>query len=154
MAPHPYTTEHLEYMFYMIISLNLNEPCKVTISSSFLIDCIPLTEVWSLLPAATKLDQGNIFTSLHLSTGGRGICLSACWDTPREQTPAPSRPPWEQTPPRTRHTPPRSRPPEQTPPGADTPQTRHTPPEQTPQTSHTSPTRHPPPQRKQTAAYG
>ena len=41
--------------------------------------------------------------------GGRGVCLSACWDTPQ-----------------TRH------PPEQTPPRPDTPWTRHPPWEQTP----------------------
>ena len=35
----------------------------------------------TLLPASTKLGQGNIFTSVCLSTGGRGVCLSACWDT-------------------------------------------------------------------------
>ena len=33
-----------------------------------------------LLPAATKLGQGNIFTGVCLSTGG--VCLSACWDIP------------------------------------------------------------------------
>ena len=58
------------------------------------------------LPAATKLGQGNIFTGICLSTGGRGegrgVCLSACWDTPPDQAP-----PREQTSPRTR--PPRSR---------------------------------------------
>ena len=50
--------------------------------------------------------------------GGRGVCLSACWDTtpPREQTP----PPRAETPPE------QTNPPEQTPPGTDTP------PEQTP----------------------
>ena len=66
------------------------------------------------LPAATKLGQGNIFTSICLSTGGgRGVCLSACWNTPppRDQTPpGADTPPWDQTSPR-----------EQTPPGADTP---------------------------------
>ena len=57
-----------------------------------------------LLPAATKLGQGNIFTSICLSTGGRrGVCLSACWDIP---------------PPPSRHSLPRSRHP---PPGADPP---------------------------------
>ena len=75
-----------------------------------------------LLPAATKLGQGHIFTSVCLSTGGEGVCLSACWDTPprsrhpnREQThppeqlSPPSRPPLgadnppEQTPHRSRH---------------------------------------------------
>ena len=71
----------------------------------------------SIITAATKLGQGNIFTSVCLSTGGRGVCLSACWDT---------HPPWEQTPS-----------PEQTPlgadpPGADTPQEQPPPPEQAP----------------------
>ena len=60
------------------------------------------------VPATMKLGQGHIFTSVCLSTGGRGVCLSACWDIhppgadPPEQTSPPSRPPREQT-----HTPPR-----------------------------------------------
>ena len=58
-----------------------------------------------LLPAATKLGQGNIFTGVCLSTGG--VCLSACWDIP----------------PGSRH------PPDQTPPGADTP-SEQTPPQE------------------------
>ena len=37
------------------------------------------------LPAAMKLGQGNIFTSVCLFTGG--FCLSACWDAhPLDQT--------------------------------------------------------------------
>ena len=103
-----------------------------------------------LLPAATKLGQGNIFTGVCLSTGGMGVCLSAWWDIPPwEQTPPQSRhhPPPEQTTLRSRHPlgadtspreqtpPPGSRhPPKQTPPrsrhpplGADTPQSRHPP---------------------------
>ena len=54
-----------------------------------------------------------------LSTGGgRGVCLSACWDTP----PRSRHPPWEQTP-RTSHPPPKSRhhhPPDQAPPRVQT----------------------------------
>ena len=85
------------------------------------------------LPAATKLGQGNVFTSICLSTGGRGVCLSACWDTPPDQ--APPRPGTPQT----RH-----------PPGPGTPGTRHpleadTPPRPgTPWTRHPAGTRHPP----------
>ena len=60
-----------------------------------------------------------------------GVCLSACWDTPQEQTP-----PWEQTPP----------PPRRQPPGADTPQSRHPPGADTPPKADTHPqSRHPPP---------
>ena len=44
------------------------------------------------LPPATKLGQGYIFTGVCDSVN-RGVCLSACWDTPR------SRHPLEQTPP-------------------------------------------------------
>ena len=96
-----------------------------------------------LLPAATKLGQGNIFTSVCQEFCPRGgVCLSACWDTP----------PW------TRH------PPDQAP-----PQTRHpTPPDQAPPRDQARPsprTRHPPDQAdppgvaapplgKQTAACG
>ena len=73
------------------------------------------------LPAATKLGQGNIFTSVCLSTvGGKG-CLPRCmlgYPPPRSRSP-PDRA--HTHPPGSRH-----------PPGADTPpQTRH-PPEQTP----------------------
>ena len=93
--------------------------------------------------------EGYVFTGVCLSTGGGGVCLSACWDTtppqgadtplgadtpksrhppgadtPREQTHPP-----EQTPPQSRHpreqTPPRADLPEQTPPlGVDTPPPR------------------------------
>ena len=66
--------------------------------------------------------QGNVFTGVCLSTGGEGVCLSACWDAipPRDQgdtppdqadPPGPGRPPWDQadTPPGTRQTPPLGR---------------------------------------------
>ena len=78
------------------------------------------------LPAATKLGQGNIFTSVcqeFCPQRGEGVCLSACWDTPPpDQAPPPrSR---HHHPPRTRHPPPpRSRHPPgpgTLPPGADT----------------------------------
>ena len=74
------------------------------------------------LPAATKLGQGNIFTSVCLSTGGRGVCLSACWDIP----PRADTPPGADTP--------QSRPPsrEQTPPAADPPRSSSPPGKQTP----------------------
>ena len=67
-----------------------------------------------LLPPTMKLGQGYIFTGVCDSVN-RGVCLSACWDTPRagtppEQTPPQSRHPPEQTPPGTRH-PPGTRPP-------------------------------------------
>ena len=75
---------------------------------------------WVLLPAATKLGQGNVFT---------GVCVSV----PPGQTP-PS--------PKSRHPlgadPQGRHPQEQTPPGADTPRGRH-PQDQT----HTPRTRHP-----------
>ena len=62
--------------------------------------------------------QGNIFTSVCLSTAG-SVCLSTCWDTtpPRADTP------WEQTPPRSRHPPGLSTPPAAPPPGS---RLRHT----------------------------
>ena len=74
-------------------------------------------EINHLLPAATKLGQGNIFTSVCLSTGGEGVCLSACWDMPPRSTP-----PRPDPLPPTRHPPPGSRPPlEQTAPPEQTP---------------------------------
>ena len=94
-----------------------------------------------LLPATTKLGQGNVFTGICDSVQ-RGVCLSACWDTtPQEQTPPedqtplgadtpPDHTPWEQTPPGSRH------PQEQTP-----SQTRHP-----PWSRHPPWTRHPPDQ--------
>ena len=65
-----------------------------------------------------------IFSQACLSTGGGGVCLSACWDiAPRTRPPSP-RPDHttSRTTPPPDHTPPRAdTPPEQTPPGADTP---------------------------------
>ena len=82
--------------------------------------------IWShlLLPSATKLRRLCFYRCLSVHRG-RGVCLSAWWDThPPEQTPL-SRHPQEQTPPRSRHpreqTPLDQTPPEQTPPRADTP---------------------------------
>ena len=82
----------------------------------------------AFLPAATKLGQVNIFTSVcqeFCPQGGVGVCLSACWDTP----PPPSPP--DQAPAGGRHHPPDQAPPQPGPP----PQSRH-------------------PPGKQTAAYG
>ena len=88
---------------------------------------------------------------LHLSvilfTGG--VCLSACWDTPREQTPPGADTPQSRQPPQSRHPPGADTPRSRHPPGADTPPRSRHPPEQTPPGS-----RHPPPPRKQTPAYG
>ena len=38
--------------------------------------------------------QGNVFTGVCLSTGGEGVCLSACWDAiaPRDQADTPPGP--------------------------------------------------------------
>ena len=64
--------------------------------------------------------QGNVFTGVCLSTGGEGVCLSACWD---------ARPPW------TRQTPPDQ---------ADTPLDQADPPDQA---DTPGPGRHPQPGR-------
>ena len=113
--------------------------------------------------------QGNVFTGVCLSTGGEGVCLSACWDAMppwvQGDPPGTRETPWDQgDPPRTRETPqdqgdppgPGRPPPDQgDPPGpgrlprpgrpprdqADPPGTRHTPRDQA-----DSP-------RKQTPAY-
>ena len=50
------------------------------------------------LPPATKLGQGYIFTGVCDSVN-RGVCLSACWDTPRSRHPPGADTPREQTPP-------------------------------------------------------
>ena len=58
----------------------------------------------SLLPAATKLGQGNV---LQVSVcPQQGFCLSACWDTttPKPGTPLDQTPP-DQTPPDQAHPP-------------------------------------------------
>ena len=93
----------------------------------------------ALLPAATKLGQGNIFTSVCLSTVGEG-CLPQCMlgypyppptprpGTPWEADPHPPRP-WADTPP------------------TRTPRSRHPPGPGTPREAD-------PPPGKQTAAYG
>ena len=83
--------------------------------------------------------QGNVFTGVCLSTGGEGVCLSACWDAicPRDLADPPSRfwhhPSGPGRPPRIRHYPPpdQTTPPDQTPPPpdlADPPRIRHHPP--------------------------
>ena len=93
--------------------------------------------IFEFLPAATKLGQGNVFTGICDSVN-RGVCLSACWDTPQDQAPQSRHPP-EQTPPRA------------DPPRADCPGTR-------PSRADTPPrSRHPPRSRppwKQTPVYG
>ena len=92
--------------------------------------------------------QGNVFTGVCLSTGGEGVCLSACWDA----NPPGSRqtPPDQADPPGTRQTPPPPGPGRLPPDQADTPQD---------QADTPRPGRHPPgtrhtPIRKQTPAYG
>ena len=75
--------------------------------------------------------QGNVFTGVCLSTGGEGVCLSACWDAipPRMETPLGWRtppgmenPPWDGEPPLGWRTPPDGEPPPmENPPGMETP---------------------------------
>ena len=79
---------------------------------------VQLHNVTSSLPAATKLGQGDIFTSVCQEFCPWGICLCACWHIP---LPAPD--PLDQTSP---------------------PQTRPSPWDQTPQPDQTPPTRQPP----------
>ena len=88
----------------------------------------------ALLPAATKLGQGNIFTSVcqeFCPHGGEGVCLSAWWDThpPGADTPGPGRhPPGPGRPPGSRHHP-RGQTPPPTRDQADTPR-EQTPPQE------------------------
>ena len=44
--------------------------------------------IMRFLPSASKLRQGNIFRSVcqEFCPHGGGVCLSACWDTPPQQT--------------------------------------------------------------------
>ena len=91
-------------------------PITRVIEGSFITENIPV----SLLPPATKLGQGYVFTGVCDSVHRGGVCISACWDT--------TSPPWGQTPPRSRH-----------PPGADTPRSRHPPGADTPPQEQTPP---------------
>ena len=103
-----------------------------------------------LLPPATKLGQGYIFTGVCHSVNRGGVCSWGCV-APQEQTPPGSRHPpeqtstWEQTPPGSRH-PLRADTPllEQTPPGADTPRSRHPPRSRPPQRQTPPPPRETP----------
>ena len=122
-----------------------------------------------LLPAATKLGQGNVFTGVCDSVHRGGVCLSACWDThpPGADTPGSRHPPRPDTPLGADMPPEQTSPPGANPPGANTPGSRH-PPTDTPRARHPLPpgSRHPPsppreqtlphltPPRKQTPAYG
>ena len=79
--------------------------------------------------------------------GGRGVCLSACWDTPpgSRHLPPEQTPPGSRHPPRTRHKPPRELTPrDQTPPLEQTPPDQAHPLEQTPLPDQA----HPPPPRE------
>ena len=99
--------------------------------------------------------QGNVFTGVCLSTGGEGVCLSACWDArppPRDQADTPRT---RQTPPDQADPPGPGRPPSrtrQTPPGPGRPpRTRQTPPDQVDTPRDQADTPRPP--GKQTPAY-
>ena len=98
----------------------------------------------NLLPPATKLGQGYVFTGVCDSVHRGVVCLSACWDaTPQSRHPPGTRYiPQEQTPCWTRY------PPKQTPPPWDQvhPLRADTPREDTPQDQvHPPGSRHPPP---------
>ena len=129
------------------------------------LQCIGIhQQMTPFLPAATKLDQGNIFTSVcqeFCPQGGRvsaSVHAGIHTTPPTRQTPPP---PGADTP-QTRQTssgadtPPPSPQTRQTPPGVDTPSplppTRQTP----PPTRQTNPprTRQTPPPQKQTPAHG
>ena len=74
-----------------------------------------------LLPLATKLGQGYIFTGVCHSVNRGGVCLSACWDamSPGKQTPLGRRHPPRGRPPRKQTSPQKHMPPEaDTPPGS------------------------------------
>ena len=131
------------YHTWLPASMSIQQVIQDAITTSVLgrFNCMD-NEV--LLPAATKLGQGNIFTDVCLSTGGgvsasvhAGIYLGAATTHPLDQTP-PEQTPLDQTPP------PRTRPsPRSRPPGEDTPlEQTLPPPEQTP------PRADPPPPRE------
>ena len=94
-----------------------------------------------LLPPATKLGQGYVFTSVCDSVHRGAVCLSACWDTPpgsrhplgSDTPPAADppggadTPPWEQTHPLAADTPQQQTPPpgSRHPPGSRPPPAEH-----------------------------
>ena len=82
-----------------------------------------------------------MFLQVCVCPRGGGVCLSACWDTPQEQTPPRSRHPQGADTP-TADTPGSGHPPEWTPPGAATPQ-EQTPPQSRPPGADTPRSRHP-----------
>ena len=65
----------------------------------------------SLLPAATKLGQGNVFTGVCDSVHGRDLpqCMLGCQPPPDQaDPPEPGRPPWDQADPPGPETPPQT----------------------------------------------
>ena len=116
--------------------------------------CRRYTSYWNafLLPPATKLGQGYIFTSVCDSVH-RGVCLSACWDTTLwTRHPPGSRHPPDQTPPLDQ-APPDQAPPDQAPPRAGTPRPG-TPPDQAPPRPGTPQPGSPPPSAEHAGRYG
>ena len=101
---------------------------KLLLFGSFLRLSIEYCSALELLPAATKLGQGNIFTPVCDSVNGGGYLVWSRGGPGRH-------PPGPDTPPRTRHprdqTPQTRHPLDQTPPGPDT-LPDQTPPDQTP----------------------
>ena len=128
-------------------------PAGTSLNSAFFEN---ISKLWSFLPAATKLGQGNVFTGVcdSVNRGGLPQCMPPRSSHP---PPPPVHAPWSRhppcMPPRSRHLPGSRHPPEQRPSGADTPPAADTPPGADPPGS-----RHPPeadtPPGKQTPAYG
>ena len=96
--------------------------------------------------AKVIFSQACVKNSVH--RGGEDVCLSACWDTPREHTPETMHPPGaDTTPPQTMHPPgpdpPAPDTPDQAPPQADTTPLEQThtplPPDQAPPPEQTPP---------------
>ena len=90
--------------------------CNSYVSWRILVRCVVnVIPLYYIYRPQRSCGQGNVFTGVCLSTGGEGVCLSACWDT--SPPPGPGRHPRDQAdpprpgrhPPGTRHTPPRTR---------------------------------------------
>ena len=94
------------------LTLSLRYLAEIEKRIQFSFQLYPSPQV-SLLPSATKLRQGNVFTPVCFSVHRWGVCLSACWDIyPLDRQPPPGRHPQADTPPGR-------------PPWADTPLGRH-----------------------------
>ena len=90
MLPMIWNVFEFTFAFSLLLSVYYFPPTMLREGSAFSCICLSFCSQVPdpsirlkclLLPPATKLGQGNIFTDVCDSVR-RGVCLSACWDTP------------------------------------------------------------------------